>query len=117
MVLESILHWHCCRWTVFVALVMPDHVHLLVQPLLTPKGGYYDLGLLVKSVKGYSARQIQQQRQTKGALWQPERYDRIIRNEKEFFEKWRYIRDNPVKDGLTESPEEYPWLFEGNCAP
>ncbi len=115
-VLEAILHWHNRRWTVFIALVMPDHVHLLVQSLPASQGGYFDLGLLVKSVKGFSARKINQNRSIKGSVWQPERYDRIIRNEQEFFEKWQYIRNNPVKAGLTATPEAYSWLFEGNSS-
>ena len=115
LVLEVILHWHDRRWTVFLAMIMPDHVHLLVQPLPTQQGGYFDLGLLVKSVKSYSARKINQQRQKQGAVWQSERYDRIIRNAQEFAETWEYIRNNPVQAGLAKTPEEYPWLFEGNC--
>jgi len=114
LVLETINYWHRRRWTVFIALVMPDHVHVLAQPLPTPQGGYFDLGLLVKSVKGFSAKKINLQRGSQGPVWQPERYDRIIRDEQEFLEKWQYIRNNPVKAGLAPTPEEYSWLFEGD---
>jgi hypothetical protein len=30
----------------------------------------------------------------------------------EFLEKWQYIRNNPVKEGLAFAPEEYPRLYE-----
>jgi hypothetical protein len=49
-----------------------------------------------------------------GSLWQDERFDRIVRDEAEFLEKWQYIRNNPLKNGLAASPEEYTWLFENN---
>jgi len=44
--------------------------------------------------------------------WEDERFDRIVRDEMEFNEKWQYIRTNPVKSGLSENPEDYPWLYE-----
>ncbi|MGA8572870.1 MAG: hypothetical protein ACLP7A_02830 [Desulfobaccales bacterium] len=49
-----------------------------------------------------------------GALWQDERFDRIVRDEGEFLEKWKHIRHNPMKSGLAIIPEEYPWLFEND---
>jgi hypothetical protein len=30
----------------------------------------------------------------------------------EFWEKWNYIANNPVKAGLADSPENYPWLYQ-----
>ena len=45
-------------------------------------------------------------------IWQDERYDRMVRDENEFLEKWHYIRNNPVKLGLSDRPEDYPWLYE-----
>jgi len=63
-------------------------------------------------VKRFSIYQINRLRATKGSLWQDERYDRIIRDEAEFLEKWNYIRNNPMKAGLSEYPEDYPWLYE-----
>jgi REP element-mobilizing transposase RayT len=91
---------------------MPDHVHALVQPLIVKEGGAYDLGEILHSVKSFSAHRINQQRRTSGSVWQDERFDRIVRDEKELNEKWQYIRNNPVKNGLSERPEDYPWLYE-----
>jgi putative transposase len=36
----------------------------------------------------------------------------MIRSENEFKNIWEYIRQNPVKAGLSETPEEYPFLWE-----
>jgi REP element-mobilizing transposase RayT len=72
----------------------------------------FDLGEILHSVKRHSARTINQLRGAQGSLWQDERYDRIMRDENEFLEKWNYIRNNPVKLGLADQPEKYPWLYE-----
>jgi putative transposase len=47
-----------------------------------------------------------------GVVWQDERFDRIVRDEKEFNEKWEYIKTNPVKNGLSQKPADYLWLYE-----
>ena len=91
---------------------MSSHVHALVQPLIQSKGGTFDLAEILHSVKSFSAHQINRQRERHGSIWQDERFDRIVRDEMEFKEKWEYIRNNPVKNGLCQSPEKYPWLYE-----
>ncbi len=110
--LEAIRFWDIRKWTVYAAVVMPDHVHLLAQPLARPDGGYINLGEIIHSVKSFSAQKINRTRRAQGSLWQVERYDRIVRDEAEFLEKWQYIRNNPVKAGFVEQPEDYPWLYE-----
>jgi REP element-mobilizing transposase RayT len=151
--LAAMRHWDRKRWKVFAAVVMPDHVHALVQPL--PKAdGVWDLAELLHSVKSFSAHQIvkarkvQKDRRDAGptspdtgptspdtgptspdtgptspdtgptspspspsAIWQDERYDRWVRDEDEFAEKWQYIADNPIKEGLASTAGEYRWLY------
>ena len=57
-------------------------------------------------------RKLTSARGEQGSLWQDESYDRIVRDEAEFLEKWQYIRNNPLKEGLASYPEDYPWLYE-----
>jgi putative transposase len=110
--LKALLYWDSKKWTLFAAVVLPDHVHGLAQPLWRDDGGAFDLGEILHSIKRFSARKINQARGEQGPLWQDERYDRIVRDEAEFLEKWQYIRNNPVKEGLAATPEEYLWLYE-----
>ena len=42
-------------------------------------------------------------------FWQKRYYDFNVRNHAQFVEKLRYIHRNPVKRGLCERPEEWPW--------
>jgi putative transposase len=70
------------------------------------------LSKILQSIKGFTAREINKLRGTKGSLWLDESYDRIIRDYDEYLEKWQYIRHNPVRAGLCEVPEAYLWLWE-----
>ena len=112
---DAIRYWDEDRWIVYCAVIMPNHVHLIAQPLRLPgaaEPAVYPLKTLLHSVKSYSAHQINRQRERTGAVWLDERYDRILRDDEEFWQKWQYIRDNPVKSGLARVPEEYPWFYE-----
>jgi REP element-mobilizing transposase RayT len=93
-------------------VVLPDHLHVLAQPLWRDDSGAFDLGGILHSIKRFSARKINQARGEQGSLWQDERHDRIIRGGAEFLEKWQYIRNNPLKVGLSSQSEDYAWLYE-----
>jgi putative transposase len=112
LVLAALLHYNDNKWKVYTAVILPDHVHVLAQPQPHPDGGVYNLAEIVHSVKRFSVYQINKRRGANGSVWQDERYDRIVRDEVEFLEKWNYIRNNPVKGGLATRPENYPWLYE-----
>jgi putative transposase len=112
IILESLLYWDKVKWTVHAAVIMPNHVHAIAQPLTLPDGGAVNLSGIIRSIKTFSARTINVQRGTQGSLWQDERYDRIIRDDAELLQKWQYLRNNPVERGLAASPEDYLWLYE-----
>jgi REP element-mobilizing transposase RayT len=90
------------------AVVMPDHVHLL----LTPKEEY-SLSRIMRGIKGASARRINAMRHHPGPVWQHESYDRIMRDEDELLEKLEYMLNNPLKAGLTDDPHRYHgWYYD-----
>lgn len=84
-------------YTLLAATVMPDHVNMII----CPKPGV-SLARITKGVKGGTARLINDRRGERGALWQDESYDRIIRDEKELAEKMQYVFLNAVRKGLCE---------------
>ena len=115
IVLDSLYYWNNRKWTIYAAVIMPDHVHALVQPLPSPqRAGVYDLAEIIHSIKSFSAHQINRLRDSRGSIWQDERYDRIMRDEAEFLEKWQYIMNNPLKNELAQRWEDYPWLYIKN---
>jgi putative transposase len=57
-VLQHCLHDHRSRYDLHAAVVMPDHVHLLLTPLRDEKGWPYALPTILKQIKGTSARSV-----------------------------------------------------------
>ena len=112
IVLDAIKHFHKIRYWVIATVVMPDHVHLILKPIVIEPKAEFSLSKILQGIKGFSAREINKARGTKGALWQDESFDRIVRDYDECLEKWNYIRNNPGKTGLCQVPEEYPFLWE-----
>jgi putative transposase len=88
--------------------VMPNHVHVLVKLLdETP------LHKTVKRWKAVSAIQINRLAGRSGSLWMVDYHDRYIRDMDHFLNAKAYIRRNPVKAGLCEKPENWPYSSAG----
>ena len=84
-------------------VVMPDHVHWLFQ-----LGRQRSLARVVGSVKQFSTVKINASRGRVGAVWQAGFFDRAIRREENLPAAARYIIENPMRSGLTESLGDYP---------
>jgi putative transposase len=87
--------------------VMPNHVHLLVEMWEKPQAR------LIRNWKGYTARHINRVLGRTGQLWQEDYWDRYIRDDAHYRKVIRYIEMNPVKAGLVQSPQEWP--FSSAC--
>jgi len=111
IVMKAILFWHGRKWSVDALTVMPDHVHVLATPLERSPGPWFSLTELMHSVKSFTAHRIQHHRRASGALWQSERYDRVNRNEHEFYQKATSILENAQRRGLVEYGWEYEWFW------
>ena len=110
-VLRHCIHDHGQRFVLHAAVVMPDHVHLLLTPLMDEKGWPYPLAFILKLVKGTSAREINKVLGHCGPVWQEESFDHVLRSDESFEEKLEYIRQNPVRRGLVTRAEDYRWLW------
>lgn len=109
--LDALRFFHLSRIHLSITVVMPDHVHAIVQPLEKHPGNWYELTSILKSIKGFSAKKINEHLSRKGQVWQRESYDRILRSEKEYLEKWKYIFDNPIRAKIVKRPEDYEFIF------
>jgi REP element-mobilizing transposase RayT len=110
-VLQHCLHDHGKRYDLHAVVVMPEHVHLLLTPLRDEKGWPYSLPLILKSLKGSSARSVNGLSGSSGPVWQEESFDHVPRSQESYENKREYIRQNPVHRGLVQRPEDYPWLW------
>jgi REP element-mobilizing transposase RayT len=111
VILEHCIHDHGKRIDLHVAVVMPDHVHLLLTPLSDEKSWPYSLPAILKSIKGTSARSANKLLEKTGPVWQEESFDHVLRSDESFEDKLEYIRQNPVRKGLVARPEDYRWLW------
>jgi len=112
VVLDACKFFDRQRYQIFCLVVMPDHVHMLMQPLAKPDHKLWSLSSILHSMKSYSSKQIPKVMKHIGTVWQDERHDHIVRDEREFQVFWEYIRQNPVKAGLSVTPEEYPFFWQ-----
>jgi len=110
-VLQHCLHDDGKRYQLHAAVVMPDHVHLLLTPLRDEKGWPCGLPAILKLLKGTSARSVNKLAASCGPVWQEESFDHVLRSQESFAAKLEYIRQNPVRRGLVKKSEDYPWLW------
>jgi putative transposase len=102
IVSDAILFYEGTRYLLDCFVVMPNHVHAIVQFM---EG--FDLQLVGQSWMRYSARKINQRMGRKGVLWQPEPFDHIIRSGEQLSHLRRYIALNPQVARLTEDQFVY----------
>lgn len=100
---ENWLHGDGQQYRLLAWVVMPNHVHLLVEIWQTP------MVELIKAWKGYSARHVNRALERRGTLWQDKYWDRYTRDEAHYRKVVHYIENNPVKAGLVKAPEEWPF--------
>jgi putative transposase len=112
LVLRAVCHFNDQRYVLWAAVVMPDHVHVLLTPLERRVGRWWSLSSIMHSLKAYTAKQVNARLQRSGIVWMQESFDRIVRNDDELIEKWQYIRNNPVKRGLCARVEEWDAFYE-----
>jgi len=89
---------------VYAWCLMPDHLHLLVQPL----GGGTTTSRFVQGLKSVTTR-FYWELGGPGKLWQRGFYDHILRDEEDPTTVGEYILHNPLRKGLVESAEKYPY--------
>lgn len=103
---SSLLHDDGKSYELGDFVIMPNHVHVLLKPLIA-----VPVSTLLGKAKGASARRINTQIGTHGALWMDESFDHIVRGMDSLKKFQRYIADNPVKAGLPacEFTHEQRW--------
>ena len=111
LLLEHIVHDHSVRYQLHVAVVMPDHVHVLLTPGHDANGNTFGLAEIMHSLKSSSAHSINRALRHKGRVWQPEYHDRALRSDESARQKAEYICANPVRAGLVARQDEWPWLW------
>jgi len=109
IVAEAILIGECerrfyrlCAW-----VVMPNHVHLLILPMIP-------VPVLMRRLKGSTARSANRIiGQTGHPFWQDESWDHYLRGSSQVNRTAAYIEENPVSAGLVCFAERWRWSSAG----
>lgn len=112
IVLGCCRHGHGSKYDLHVAVVMPDHVHLILAPVTDEtRRMVVPLAEIMKAIKGASAHAINRRLQNRGSVWQEESFDHVLRSSYKLDEKIQYVLENPVRGCLVTDWHEYPWLW------
>jgi cobalamin-dependent methionine synthase I/methionine synthase I (cobalamin-dependent) len=115
IVLDCILYWNERRYELYAACVMPDHVHILIEPRPKQEASdtteFYSLTEILHTIKSFTAHTINELEEKSGPVWERESFDRLIRSENDLQEKFNYITRNPWDAGIARPGEEYPWVW------
>jgi REP element-mobilizing transposase RayT len=104
IVQNSLLHYDVSHYRLVAWVIMPNHVHIVVE--IVPD---HPLPAIVRDWKSFTAYQINRLLQSRGKLWSRDYFDRYMRDEAHLQQAISYAEYNPVKAGLVEVPEEWPW--------
>lgn len=91
-----LLRHHGIHYALAAWCVMPNHVHVVVEPFDTP------LDQIVQPWKSLSAHAINKREKRRASLWQREYFDRFMRDAQQFENTVAYVENNPVAAGLVE---------------
>ncbi|MCI1324268.1 MAG: BREX-1 system adenine-specific DNA-methyltransferase PglX [Prevotella sp.] len=87
---DALLHYDGVNYALYAYVIMPNHVHLLLTPLVDEEPNK-----MVGSVKSFTAHAINKTLGQYGNVWQREVFDRIVRDEDNFEQYVNYIDNNP----------------------
>jgi putative transposase len=99
------------RYDLVAFCIMPNHVHAVFSPLGRQDGSYHSLSSIMRLLKGRTAREGNLVLGGRGAFWEHENYDHVVRDQGELHRIVAYVLGNPVKAGLAEKPEEWEWSY------
>lgn len=99
--------WHqATAWLVGRYVLMPDHLHLFCAPS--------DMAVPLNTWVAYWKRQFSCLHIASTGVWQRDCWDTRLRRHESYTEKWDYVRQNPVRAGLCQKADEWPYQGELN---
>lgn len=100
--------WHGAEtrhgWRIGRYVIMPDHVHFFAAA--TDEAG--SLSVMMGRWKEWTAKSILRLVGQPAPPWQHRFFDHVLRSRASYAEKWTYVRQNPVRAGLVQRPEDWP---------
>ena len=103
LVQENLWHHDGVKYRLLAWVIMPNHVHVLVEIWRVP------LGEILKSWKSYTSKEANKILGRKSTFWEDDYFDRYIRDDEHYRRVVHYIENNPTKAQFVLSPENWPW--------
>ncbi len=94
------------KFQVHDLVVMPNHVHLLLTV-----GRDLSIERAVQFIKGGFSYRLKKEFGYVGEVWQPGFSEVRVDDRESFLRHREYIAQNPVRAGLVDSPEKFPFCF------
>ena len=89
-------------------VLMPDHVHLFI---VVPRDVAHALSGWMKALKRSLTRMLDEA-DVPSPHWQRGFFDHVMRSGESYSEKWGYVRNNPVRAGLVNEADAWPFQGE-----
>jgi putative transposase len=123
IVVDALYFFAGRRYDLLAFVVMPSHLHWVFQPLADWVNGTLETcptssnvpasrsprQRIQHSVNRHTASECNRLRGATGSFWQRESYDHWVRDVDELERIIRYVETNPLKAGLVEAPEDWPF--------
>jgi putative transposase len=94
------------RFRIHDFVVMPDHVHLLITV-----DGNLAIEKAMQLIKGGFSFRLKNEFGYAGEVWQRGFSEVRVNDRQSFLQHREYIAQNPVKAGLADSPEKFPYCY------
>jgi putative transposase len=102
--------WNSAQaWLVGYYLVMPDHLHLFCAP--------HVLSFTLENWVTYWHRQFRRLHKDPQARFQPHPFHHRLRQQENYTDKWNYVRQNPLRQGLIKDAADWPYQGMLNTLP
>ena len=98
----ALLHSDGQRYRLMAWCVMPNHVHVVLEPL-----GEHCLPAIVQTWKSFTAHRANRILSLQGAFWHNDYFDRFMRDEDHLARTIHYTEENPVKAKLASNAAEW----------
>jgi geranylgeranyl pyrophosphate synthase/REP element-mobilizing transposase RayT len=109
MVQNALMHNDGIKYHLFAWCIMPNHVHVLIQPVAG-----IAVSEIVKGWKSFTGHEANKILNREGNFWMADYFDRYIRDEKHYQNVLEYVHLNPVNAGLVKSAEKWKWSSVDN---
>jgi putative transposase len=98
-------------WLIGRYVIMPDHLHLFAAPNPVWEGEAPAEPQSFDSWVRYWKSQFTKRHRKVEHQWQTDHWDRRLRREESYADKWEYVRNNPVRHGFVSDRAQ--WLYQG----